>query len=561
MEQCSPAFAYSTFIIVICLFDIYMGKYPSIPRTLLYLITGIVLIWILCASGMGIVAWGIVTIPMLFYIFIIAVLVYQKGFALQQTNKSDTCSESDSQEEDSQESCQDEEETISYERTYIPVVQAHRVRPPTLTVSPQSPTVSSLSPPVISTSPPVSSTSPTVSPQSPTVSSTSPTVSSPSPTVSSPSPTVSSPSPSPTASPFSVPPPVVETTADVVSNVVNVATQDFANYMNETNTDRFLDFSQSSYSIVYLIQDGVPDFWKRWVETQVNLISNSKLNLIKNTVYVVIPLTKEWFLEQHTQIANAVLDSFNIADVNTRNRIIQRHINGQSNQWQTGAPAWGAGDFPSLNFNLEVINTNNLIVTDSLGILQMPGHEFFHNIQNSGLQTMALSSFLPNWFKEGSASFVGMSIANISNIVQGYNYTLWRSAMVNRNSESVQNHALSEITSLEREPDAYGIGAIAVEYMVAWFGMQKFMNILIETGNAINRQVPPPNSYNSQAFETGFLKATGVQLRDFYDSFESVRELLGFNRTGAIIREPLPSYADATDDALELERAFQPSAA
>lgn len=83
MDLCPPVFAYAIFMIALGLYDIYMGSFPSLARTLLYLIVGAILLWILCAAGMGAVAWGLLGVPVIFYIFLFAILIFQKGFDIK----------------------------------------------------------------------------------------------------------------------------------------------------------------------------------------------------------------------------------------------------------------------------------------------------------------------------------------------------------------------------------------------------------------------------------------------------------------------------------------------
>ena len=83
MDFCPPVFAYAIFMIALGLYDIYMGSFPSLARTLFYLIFGIILLWILCAAGMASVGWVLLAVPVIFYIFLFAILIFQKGFDFQ----------------------------------------------------------------------------------------------------------------------------------------------------------------------------------------------------------------------------------------------------------------------------------------------------------------------------------------------------------------------------------------------------------------------------------------------------------------------------------------------
>ncbi len=85
--DCPPVYAYAIFMIALGLYDIYMGSFPSLARTLFYLIFGVILLWILCAAGMASVGWVLLSVPVVFYIFLFAILIFQKGFDFQSEEK------------------------------------------------------------------------------------------------------------------------------------------------------------------------------------------------------------------------------------------------------------------------------------------------------------------------------------------------------------------------------------------------------------------------------------------------------------------------------------------
>jgi hypothetical protein len=88
---CPPVIAYSAFIMAIGLYDIYMGKFPNLARTMFYLIFGGAMLWIICAANMELVAWLLILIPVVFYVFLIAMLVFNKSFTykVEQPKKED----------------------------------------------------------------------------------------------------------------------------------------------------------------------------------------------------------------------------------------------------------------------------------------------------------------------------------------------------------------------------------------------------------------------------------------------------------------------------------------
>jgi hypothetical protein len=113
MDLCPPVFAYAIFMIALGVYDIYMGSFPSLARTLLYLIIGGVLLWVLCAAGMGGVAWGLLSAPVIFYIFLFAILIFQKGFDIQSEERQRCakppapCVEEETCEEEQEPTCSD----------------------------------------------------------------------------------------------------------------------------------------------------------------------------------------------------------------------------------------------------------------------------------------------------------------------------------------------------------------------------------------------------------------------------------------------------------------------
>ena len=173
------------------------------------------------------------------------------------------------------------------------------------------------------------------------------------------------------------------------------------------------------------------------------------------------------------------------------------------------APASGG---PPNTYNNTLIKNNNLLVSDKIGIMQMPGHETFHFIQKSIAGKSATPDGLgiaPQWFWEGPAVFVGLQAANhlslASYATEGRIFAVRRST-----SGLVKSFKLSEVTKNDGSADPYGIGAIATEFLVANVGMEKFMDIYNNLGK-------------NMKFADAFKSATGVELTDFYAMFEEIR--------------------------------------
>jgi hypothetical protein len=181
------------------------------------------------------------------------------------------------------------------------------------------------------------------------------------------------------------------------------------------------------------------------------------------------------------------------------------------------APAHGG---PPNTYNNTMIMSKGLLVSDKVGIMQMPGHETFHFIQKSIAGKSASPDGLgiaPQWFWEGPSVFIGLQAANHLSLLdyatEGRAFSVKRAT-----GADVRSLKLSEVTKNDGSADPYGIGAIATEFLVANVGMEKFMDIYSNLGK-------------NMKFADAFKSATGVELADFYTMFEEVRADLGTPRS------------------------------
>ena len=195
--------------------------------------------------------------------------------------------------------------------------------------------------------------------------------------------------------------------------------------------------------------------------------------------------------------------------------------NDRGRAFDEGAPAFGGST--TNTYNMGVITRNNSLVTDKLGTMQMPGHEFFHTVQeriSGGVPSPDGLGIAPQWFWEGPATFIGLQTASYLGLAD-YTAEGREFAVVRSNQPSTKSSLLSEATKNTGSPDAidpYGIGAIATEFLVANVGMEKFMEVYKNLGK-------------KKKFADAFKTATGVELTDFYTMFEEVRPVLGIPRS------------------------------
>ena len=159
---------------------------------------------------------------------------------------------------------------------------------------------------------------------------------------------------------------------------------------------------------------------------------------------------------------------------------------------------------------------------DVMGIKQTIGHEFFHSVQERKMQFVAEPSGkqVPQWFIEGSATFIGLQTASKLGWIDSDYLTYGRKWAIDRikNSDITNRSLLIDAisnTGKSDDIDPYGIGAIAVEFLISNIGMIRYMAIY-----------EPP----FESFSKSFKNACGVNLTDFYTMFEEIREVLGIKR-------------------------------
>jgi len=149
-------------------------------------------------------------------------------------------------------------------------------------------------------------------------------------------------------------------------------------------------------------------------------------------------------------------------------------------------------------------------------------HEYFHLVQGA-LTSKESKRRIPVWFLEGTAEFVGYSVAALA---MGATYIEGREKMLSYSPPNypVNDNAISDYEVLIGRPGQqtyiypYHIGQVATEYIVASIGFQKILDIWTD--------------YNiTNNFETSFKNITGLDKKDFYEKFEKSREQMGMPPT------------------------------
>ncbi|CAB5050328.1 unannotated protein [freshwater metagenome] len=281
------------------------------------------------------------------------------------------------------------------------------------------------------------------------------------------------------------------------SSVASAATDKFSAYVAVT---------RSKDTVIKIIaQEGADQTLLGWVKDGANLVAKAfDYPKLSKPFLIVIGIDRAWV--EKTYIENG----WN-----------KNEAKDLAEHFGLGSPA-GAIDNRSNLYDSGVITRNNSLVNDKLGMMQTPGHEFFHAVQFSwtGPIADASGSKVPNWFWEGPPTFIGLQTASYLGLAS-YTTEGRQMAVGRSNHPSTKSHLLSEATANTGAPDAidpYGIGAIATEFLVANVGMEKFMDIHTNLGK-------------KKSFADSFKTATGVELTDFYTMFEEARPVLGIPRS------------------------------
>ena len=78
-SMCPPAAFFPILMASVILFDLYRGTYRYAITHTVVAVLGTVFLWVLCAAKMEFVAYALYFIPVLFLVFFMAVLVYDRA--------------------------------------------------------------------------------------------------------------------------------------------------------------------------------------------------------------------------------------------------------------------------------------------------------------------------------------------------------------------------------------------------------------------------------------------------------------------------------------------------
>jgi hypothetical protein len=282
------------------------------------------------------------------------------------------------------------------------------------------------------------------------------------------------------------------------AEVIDAATISFTSYVSIKRSP--------SGSVKVIAQEGVDATFIDWVTRTSDLVAKSfSYPALSKQFIDIIATDRAWF--KSTMESNG----FSTGEVSVRLAA-----------FDSGSPANGGRT--ANQFNWGVILKNNAMVVNKSGMMQLGSHEFFHAVQagNAGRDNDPDGAFVPNWFWEGPAMFVGLQTANNLGLLDyaSVGQKVGRDQLNSSADVSIATRKLLLSQVIANDPkiiDPYGVGQIATEFLVAKIGVEKMIKIYEEIKTL-------------KSFPSAFESATGVELADFYAMFEEVRATLGAAR-------------------------------
>ena len=77
---CPPAQIYPIVMSALILFNLYRGTYRYAITHIVALIIGTTFLWVLCAAHLEFAAYALLLLPVIFFVFLLALLFYDQSF-------------------------------------------------------------------------------------------------------------------------------------------------------------------------------------------------------------------------------------------------------------------------------------------------------------------------------------------------------------------------------------------------------------------------------------------------------------------------------------------------
>lgn len=77
---CPPAQIYTIVMAALVLFNLYRGTYRYAVTYIVAILIGTTFLWVLCAANLEFAAYALLALPVLFFVFLVALIFYDKSF-------------------------------------------------------------------------------------------------------------------------------------------------------------------------------------------------------------------------------------------------------------------------------------------------------------------------------------------------------------------------------------------------------------------------------------------------------------------------------------------------
>ena len=77
---CPPAQIYTIVMAALVLFNLYRGTYRYAVTHFVAILIGTTFLWVLCAANLEFAAYALLALPVLFFVFLLALIFYDKSF-------------------------------------------------------------------------------------------------------------------------------------------------------------------------------------------------------------------------------------------------------------------------------------------------------------------------------------------------------------------------------------------------------------------------------------------------------------------------------------------------
>ena len=256
-----------------------------------------------------------------------------------------------------------------------------------------------------------------------------------------------------------------------------------------------------------LFDETITESDKAWIKAALDLAVSSFSKHHPTDFVGFVSTSEKWVTERGAELGIRFLDPKNPC--------------GQETSWDSycGGKGWG----------VYILKGHYGQKSDerSASLKSVVAHEFFHSVQDQfdlpkEVDAAINPGTIPVWLIEGSANFFGAAIAHFAALIE---YEEQRSAEVDNHPDYVAASltsgapSLSAYQNLESQGglgvmNPYGMGQVAVEYLVANSGVPSLLRVFELTAE-------------TRSFSEAFELAIGISLVDFYAKFDSMRAGVG----------------------------------